>query len=114
MTYRSSSEWESRFGRSFIEGESPSLCHNFQIEQYIEYQGLQFATKYDPNSLLYISKVKIIYFIIIKYNPNLLLYISKVKKNFLNLKYFAVNLLFFYFLFFLILFIHIFKTHWLF
>jgi len=57
MTYRSGLEWEKRFGRNRIPGEMPSLCHNFEIEQYIEYQGLQFATKYDPNSLLYISKV---------------------------------------------------------
>nr|XP_002127161.1 uncharacterized protein LOC100184437 [Ciona intestinalis] len=56
MTYRSGLEWEKRFGRLRLPGEEPSLCHNFEIEQYIEYQGLQFATKYDPNSLLYISK----------------------------------------------------------
>jgi len=56
MTYRSNEEWKIRFGRNRIENEPASLCHNYQIEQYIEYQGLQFATKYDPNSLLYISK----------------------------------------------------------
>jgi len=61
LTYRSGAEWESRFGRTRVDGETPSLCHNFQIEQYIEYQGLQFATKYDPNSLLYISKAMDLY-----------------------------------------------------
>ena len=62
MTYRSNEEWKIRFGRNRIENEPASLCHNYQIEQYIEYQGLQFATKYDPNSLLYISKVSASHF----------------------------------------------------
>ncbi|XP_076802489.1 serine O-succinyltransferase-like [Clavelina lepadiformis] len=56
MTYRSGIEWEKRFGRVRIPGEPPSLCHNFEIEQYIEYQGVQYATKLDANTLLYLSK----------------------------------------------------------
>ncbi|XP_033122068.1 serine O-succinyltransferase-like isoform X2 [Anneissia japonica] len=57
ITYRSGPEWEQRFGNKRIdENEEPSLCPTFSIESYIEYQGETFCNKYDPNSLLYISK----------------------------------------------------------
>nr|KAG5712478.1 hypothetical protein BaRGS_011452 [Batillaria attramentaria] len=36
--------------------EDPSLCPTFLIESYLEHQGESFSTKFDPNSLLYISK----------------------------------------------------------
>jgi len=61
LTYRSGPEWEIRFGRKRVPNEPPSLCQNFEIEQYINYQGLTFARKYDPNSLLYISKAMDLY-----------------------------------------------------
>lgn len=35
---------------------SPNLCPEFEIESYLDYQGDSFCYKYDPNSLLYISK----------------------------------------------------------
>ncbi|XP_035684003.1 serine O-succinyltransferase-like isoform X2 [Branchiostoma floridae] len=54
-TYRSGPEWEIRFSRKKISGNI-SLCPTFEIESYIDYQGAQFMSKYDPNSLLYISK----------------------------------------------------------
>lgn len=57
ITYRSGPEWHERFGRKVIDpGEEPSLCPYFMIESYIEYQGESFSTKFDPNTLLYISK----------------------------------------------------------
>ncbi|XP_038046276.1 serine O-succinyltransferase-like [Patiria miniata] len=56
ITYRSGAEWLNRFGRSTISDELPSLCPYFEIERYIEHQGEQFSVKYDPNSLLYLSK----------------------------------------------------------
>ncbi|XP_071835319.1 uncharacterized protein [Apostichopus japonicus] len=57
ITYRSGPEWHERFGRKVInEDEQPSLCPYFMIESYIEYQGESFSTKFDPNTLLYISK----------------------------------------------------------
>lgn len=56
-TYRSGPEWDERFARKRIDSKKPTtLCPTFLIESYIEYQGEQFSTKYDPNSLLYISK----------------------------------------------------------
>ncbi|PVD21553.1 hypothetical protein C0Q70_17351 [Pomacea canaliculata] len=56
MTYRSGPEWDERFGRKRISEEDPSLCPTFLIESYLEHQGESFSTKFDPNSLLYISK----------------------------------------------------------
>ncbi|XP_039248993.2 uncharacterized protein LOC120326722 [Styela clava] len=56
LTYRSGPEWEQRFGRALLPNAEVSLCPTFEIEQYVEYQGLAFSTKFDPNSLLYISK----------------------------------------------------------
>ncbi|KAK3087516.1 hypothetical protein FSP39_006856 [Pinctada imbricata] len=57
MTYRSGPEWDERFGRKRIDPKSNNtLCPTFQIESYLEHQGESFSTKYDPNSLLYISK----------------------------------------------------------
>ncbi|XP_059140375.1 uncharacterized protein LOC131928379 [Physella acuta] len=56
ITYRSGPEWDERFGRNRISDEPPSLCPTFLIESYLEHQGESFSTKYDPNSLLYMSK----------------------------------------------------------
>ncbi|XP_064616356.1 uncharacterized protein LOC135480451 [Liolophura sinensis] len=57
MTYRSGPEWDHRFGRKRIEDtDHISLCPTFLIENYLEHQGESFSNKYDPNSLLYISK----------------------------------------------------------
>ena len=59
MTYRSGPEWGERFGRNRISDENPSLCPTFVIESYLDYQGESFSTKFDPNSLLYISKASL-------------------------------------------------------
>lgn len=59
MTYRSGPEWDDRFGRKRInEDADPSLCPFFMIENYLDYQGESFCMKLDPNTLLYISKVR--------------------------------------------------------
>lgn len=55
LTYRSGPEWLERFGlRRF--NDTIQLAPTFEIESYLQYQGLTFAKKYDPNSLLYISR----------------------------------------------------------
>ncbi|XP_074654875.1 uncharacterized protein LOC141908652 [Tubulanus polymorphus] len=57
ISYRSGPEWNQRFARKKINPDTdPSLCPTFLIESYIDYQGESFCMKYDPNSLLYISK----------------------------------------------------------
>lgn len=56
LTYRSGPEWLERFGlRRF--NDTIQLAPTFEIESYLQYQGQSFAKKYDPNSLLYISRV---------------------------------------------------------
>lgn len=55
LTYRSGPEWLERFGlRRF--NDTIQLAPTFEIESYLQYQGQSFAKKYDPNSLLYISR----------------------------------------------------------
>lgn len=61
ITYRSGPEWGLRFGRERISEDPPSLCPTFLIESYLEHQGETFSTKFDPNSLLYISKAMDMY-----------------------------------------------------
>lgn len=59
--YRSGPEWASRFGHSRANpGQPPDFCPDFLIETYLDRQGEKFCTSYDPNSLLYISKVLIL------------------------------------------------------
>ena len=45
-----------RFGRKRAKGEVPRLDEDFQVENYLAYQGDKFCLQYDPNSYLYISK----------------------------------------------------------
>ncbi|MBW0523214.1 hypothetical protein O181_062929 [Austropuccinia psidii MF-1] len=65
ITYRSGPEWEQRFGRKrkmteHKEGKyrlgSPTFYPDFLIEAYLDHQGDQFCSKYDANSLIYLSK----------------------------------------------------------
>eukprot|EP00041_Stephanoeca_diplocostata_P004184 m.41567 g.41567 ORF g.41567 m.41567 type:complete len:472 (-) comp14942_c0_seq2:352-1767(-) len=56
ISYRSGPEWEQRFGRRKASIQAPSFRPDFLIETYLEYQGNQWIGKYDPNSLIYISK----------------------------------------------------------
>lgn len=56
ITYRSGPEWMERFGRKRAKGEVPRLDEDFQVENYLAYQGDKFCLQYDPNSYLYISK----------------------------------------------------------
>ena len=51
-----------RFGRERIDkSQKLGLEPCFAIENYLDYQGETFSTKYDPNSLLYLSKVCFIF-----------------------------------------------------
>lgn len=63
ISYRSGPEWERRFSNHRIDTNRP-LSHphqqafsaDFLVESYLAHQCEQFCTRYDPNSLLYISK----------------------------------------------------------
>ncbi|CAB4033088.1 serine-O-acetyltransferase cys2, partial [Paramuricea clavata] len=60
VSYRSGREWETRFGRRKInkskDASNPCFSADFMIEGYLDHQGESFCLKYDPNSMLYISK----------------------------------------------------------
>lgn len=58
ISYRSGQEWEMRFGRKKIDRDRTKTCFraDFMIESYLDYQGETFCLKYDPNSMLYVSK----------------------------------------------------------
>ena len=57
ITYRSAPEWEGRFVTRQQPDQVPNFCPDFEVEHYLEAAGDRFCTSYDPNSLLYISKV---------------------------------------------------------
>lgn len=63
ISYRSGPEWERRFSNTRVDPHAPlsrphgkGFSADFQIESYLAHQCEQFCTRYDPNSLLYISK----------------------------------------------------------
>lgn len=63
LSYRSSDEWEFRFGRDrtpaaqrSVEGETSSFEPEFVVETYLQYQADRFIGKYDPNCYLYLSR----------------------------------------------------------
>lgn len=57
ISYRSGPEWEQRFGRKRNEGARHSFMPEYLIETYLDHQGTTACLRYDPNSLIYISKV---------------------------------------------------------
>lgn len=60
ISYRSTREWDKRFGRilvdSYVEGKENSFCPCFAVEEYIEYQAQRFVHQFDPNCFLYLSR----------------------------------------------------------
>eukprot|EP00123_Amoebidium_parasiticum_P021440 comp6728_c0_seq1/m.2505 comp6728_c0_seq1/g.2505 ORF comp6728_c0_seq1/g.2505 comp6728_c0_seq1/m.2505 type:complete len:442 (-) comp6728_c0_seq1:251-1576(-) len=60
ISYRSGPEWEMRFSNKKEKGTTAphkrGFGPEFLIESYLDHQGEKFSTRYDPNSLLYISK----------------------------------------------------------
>jgi homoserine O-acetyltransferase len=59
ITYRSHEEWDQRFGRQRIaatESTHGDFGPRFEVEAYLEHQGLRFADTYDANAYLYLSR----------------------------------------------------------
>ncbi|EGD80868.1 homoserine O-acetyltransferase [Salpingoeca rosetta] len=56
ISYRSGPEWEKRFSRQRIDGARHSFMPEYLIETYLDHQGTTACLRYDPNSLIYISK----------------------------------------------------------
>lgn len=59
ITYRSSKEWQVRFGRERIPEErksGDSFCIDFEVEAYMEAHARKFTGQFDPNCYLYLSR----------------------------------------------------------
>ncbi len=59
ITYRSTEEWNQRFGRRRVPdtaGLSGDFRPQFEVESYLEHQALRFADSFDANSYLYLSR----------------------------------------------------------
>jgi len=56
VTYRTSAEFESRFGREAQAEEDPLKGGRFAIESYLQHQGDKLARRFDPNSYVVLSE----------------------------------------------------------
>jgi homoserine O-acetyltransferase/O-succinyltransferase len=59
VTYRSSLEWDGRFGRVRLDSDARAddpFGHEFQVESYLEGHALRFIRRFDPNCYLYLSR----------------------------------------------------------
>jgi homoserine O-acetyltransferase/O-succinyltransferase len=58
ITYLSEEALQRKFGRNLQDRESKtfSFAADFQVENYLRYQGSSFVDRFDPNSYLYITR----------------------------------------------------------
>ncbi len=59
VSYRAADEWNSKFDRSRLPPEKRTgkrFEHEFEIENYLEYNAQKFIHSFDPNSYLYLSR----------------------------------------------------------
>lgn len=59
VSYRAADEWNSKFDRTRIPAEKLTgkrFAHEFEIENYLEYNAQKFIHSFDPNSYLYLSR----------------------------------------------------------
>lgn len=59
ITYRSAKEWRERFGRERVSARDPNAGPfgvEFEIEAYLEMRARRFASTFDPNCYLYLSR----------------------------------------------------------
>ena len=59
VSYRAADEWNSKFDRSRLSAEKLTgkrFEHEFEIENYLEYNAQKFINSFDPNSYLYLSR----------------------------------------------------------
>jgi homoserine O-acetyltransferase/O-succinyltransferase len=59
VTYRSSLEWDGRFGRVRLDGDGRDddpFGFEFQVESYLEGHARRFIRQFDPNCYLYLSR----------------------------------------------------------
>jgi homoserine O-acetyltransferase len=58
ITYLSEEALQRKFGRNFQDREAPTFTFDadFQIENYLRYQGTSFVDRFDANSYLYVTR----------------------------------------------------------
>ena len=59
VSYRAADEWNSKFDRSRLPADKLTgkrFEHEFEIENYLEYNAQKFIHSFDPNSYLYLSR----------------------------------------------------------
>jgi homoserine O-acetyltransferase len=59
VSYRAADEWNSKFDRARLPAEKLTgkrFEHEFEIENYLEYNAQKFIHSFDPNSYLYLSR----------------------------------------------------------
>jgi homoserine O-acetyltransferase len=58
ITYLSDEALQRKFGRKLQEREAPTFSFDadFQIENYLRYQGMSFVDRFDANSYLYVTR----------------------------------------------------------
>ncbi|MDC1287457.1 homoserine O-acetyltransferase [Gammaproteobacteria bacterium] len=59
VSYRAADEWNSKFDRARLPAEKRTgkrFEHEFEIENYLEYNAQKFINSFDPNSYLYLSR----------------------------------------------------------
>jgi homoserine O-acetyltransferase len=59
VSYRAADEWNSKFDRTRIPADKLTgkrFEHEFEIENYLEYNAQKFINSFDPNSYLYLSR----------------------------------------------------------
>lgn len=56
LSYRSFDSLEAKFGRERVSSERELLSHSFEIESYLNYQGVKLVQRFDANTYLYITK----------------------------------------------------------
>jgi homoserine O-acetyltransferase len=59
VSYRAADEWNSKFDRKRLPAEKLTgkrFEHEFEIENYLEYNAQKFINSFDPNSYLYLSR----------------------------------------------------------
>ena len=59
VSYRAADEWNSKFDRTRIPADKLTgrrFEHEFEIENYLEYNAQKFIHSFDPNSYLYLSR----------------------------------------------------------
>ncbi|SFN75868.1 homoserine O-acetyltransferase MetX [Xenorhabdus japonica] len=60
ITYRSAQEWDSRFGRNYLNSshhvDEKPFGLEFEVESYLECHAHRFLRTFDPNSYLYLSR----------------------------------------------------------